>query len=67
MRKQSTRNQTHGKKEPQYGETQPRRGDLKEQRGGPQSDQVAGEADKGAHNQAMKGRNPQGNKSEKGD
>ena len=67
MRKQSTQNQTHGKKEPEYGETQPRRGDLKEQRGGPQSDQVAGEADKGAHNQAMKGRNPQGNKSKKGD
>ena len=67
MRKQSMQNQTHGKKEPEYAETQPRRDDVKEQRGGPQADQVAGEADKGAHNQAMKGRNPQGGESEKGD
>ena len=66
MRKQSTQNQTHSKKQSEYAETQPRRDDLKEQRGGPQSDQVASETDKGAHNQAMKGRNPQGNKSDKG-
>ena len=65
MRKQSTPNQTHSEKEPEYAETQPRRDDLKEQRGGPQSDQVAGEADKGAHNRSMKGRNPQTNKAEK--
>jgi hypothetical protein len=42
--------------------TQPPRGDVKEQRGGEQSDQISGETQKGAHNQEMKGRNPQGNK-----
>jgi hypothetical protein len=47
-----------------YGETQPRRNDIKEQRGGPQTNQVMGETDKGAHNQDTKGRNPQGNKSD---
>jgi hypothetical protein len=36
--------------------------DLKEQRGGEQSDQISGETQKGAHNQEMKNRNPQGNK-----
>jgi hypothetical protein len=56
MRNQSMPNQTHGKKELEYGETQPKRNDMKEQRGGPQSDQAAGETDKGAHNQAAKGR-----------
>jgi hypothetical protein len=61
MRNQSMPNQTHGKKELEYGETQPKRNDMKEQRGGPQSDQAAGETDKGAHNQAAKGRNPRGN------
>ncbi|MDQ3753781.1 MAG: hypothetical protein M3371_03510 [Acidobacteriota bacterium] len=35
--------------------------DLKEQRGGEQTDQISGETQKGAHNQEMKGRNPQGN------
>ena len=42
--------------------TQPPRGDVKEQRGGEQTDQIVGETEKGAHNQEMKGRNPQGNK-----
>jgi hypothetical protein len=42
--------------------TQPPRNDVKEQRGGEQSDQISGETQKGAHNQEMKGRNPQGNK-----
>ena len=42
--------------------TQPPRGDAKEQRGGEQTDQITGETAKGAHNQEMKGRNPQGNK-----
>ena len=60
MRKQSVQNQTGNKKE--HAETHPRRNDVTEQRGGPQSDQIAGETDKGAHNQATKGRNPQGNK-----
>lgn len=60
MRSQSMPNQTHDKKELEYGETQPKRDDMKEQRGGSQSDQAAGETDKGAHNQAVKGRNPQG-------
>ena len=36
--------------------------DLKEQRGGEQSDQISGETQKGAHNQEMENRNPQGNK-----
>lgn len=48
----------------EYGETQPPRNDIKEQRGGLQTNQVTGETDKGAHNQDMKGRNPQGNKSD---
>ena len=42
--------------------TQPARGDIKEQRGGEQSDQLSGETQKGAHNQEMQNRNPQGNK-----
>jgi hypothetical protein len=45
----------------EYGETQPPRNDEKEQRGGPQDDQITGEVEKGAHNQRMQGRNPQGN------
>jgi hypothetical protein len=44
--------------------TQPPRGDVKEQRGGEQTDQLSGETQKGAHNQEMKGRNPQGNKAD---
>ena len=39
-----------------------RQDDVKAQRGGPQADQISGETDKGAHNQEMKNRNPQGNK-----
>lgn|GEM_PF-3537942 len=39
-----------------------RQGDVKSERGGEQSDQLSGETQKGAHNQEMKGRNPQGNK-----
>ena len=35
--------------------------DWKEQRGGEQADQISGETQEGAHNQEMKGRNPQGN------
>lgn len=42
--------------------TQPQRGDVTEQRGGEQSDQLSGETQKGAHNQEMQNRNPQGNK-----
>ena len=42
--------------------TQPPRGDVTEQRGGEQSDQLSGETQKGAHNQEMQNRNPQGNK-----
>jgi hypothetical protein len=42
--------------------TQPARGDVTEQRGGEQSDQISGETQKGAHNQEMENRNPQGNK-----
>lgn len=39
-----------------------RQGDVVTGRGGEQSDQISGETQKGAHNQEMKGRNPQGNK-----
>ena len=35
--------------------------DVKAQRGGVQEDQLSGETQKGAHNQEMRGRNPQGN------
>ncbi len=45
----------------EYGETQPPRDDVKEQRGGPQDNQITGQVEEGAHNQTMKGRNPQGN------
>lgn len=48
----------------EYGETQPPRNDIKEQRGGPQTNQDTGETDKRAHNQDMKGKNPQGDKSD---
>jgi len=41
--------------------TQPPRNDVKEQRGGEQADQISGETQKGAHNQTMENRNPQGN------
>jgi hypothetical protein len=36
--------------------------DVKRQRGGEQTDQLSGETQKGAHNQKMRGKNPQGNK-----
>jgi hypothetical protein len=36
--------------------------DVKAQRGGPQSDQITGQTQKGAHNAEMENRNPQGNK-----
>jgi hypothetical protein len=39
-----------------------RQGDVKSERGGEQSDQISGETQKGAHNQEMENRNPQGNK-----
>jgi hypothetical protein len=39
-----------------------RQPDVNATRGGEQSDQISGETSKGAHNQEMKGRNPQGNK-----
>ena len=45
----------------EYGETHPERGDIKEQRGGSQDNQLTGQVEEGAHNQEMKGRNPQGN------
>ena len=51
----------------EYGETKPPRGDVKEQRGGPQTDQITGQSEKGAHNQAMKGRNPHGNEPDRTD
>ena len=44
--------------------TQPPRGDVTEQRGGQQADQISGETQKGAHNQEMENRNPQGNKAD---
>lgn len=49
----------------EYGETQPPRNTIKEQRGGRQDDQITGQTEKGAHNQTMKGRNPQGNPPER--
>lgn len=39
-----------------------RQGDVKSARGGEQTDQISGETQKGAHNQEMENRNPQGNK-----
>ena len=45
--------------------TQPKRIDVIEQRGDEQADQRVGETEKGAHNQEMKGRNPQGNKADR--
>ena len=36
--------------------------DVKAKRGGKQSDQISGETQKGAENQEMETRNPQGNK-----
>ena len=45
--------------------TQPPRGDVTEQRGGVQEDQLSGETQKGAHNQEMENRNPQGNKADR--
>jgi hypothetical protein len=39
-----------------------RQGNVKAERGGEQTDQISGETSKGAHNQEMKNRNPQGNK-----
>jgi hypothetical protein len=35
---------------------------IRQQRGGPQEDQLSGETQKGAHNNEMRGANPQGNK-----
>ena len=35
---------------------------VKQQRGGPQEDQLSGETERGAHNNEMRGANPQGNK-----
>jgi len=35
---------------------------IKQQRGGPQEDQLSGETERGAHNNEMRGANPQGNK-----
>jgi hypothetical protein len=49
----------------EQGETHPARKDIKEQRAGPQDNQLSGQVEKGAHNQDMKGRNPQGNKEER--
>jgi hypothetical protein len=45
----------------EYGETHPPRNDIKEQRGGSQDNQITGQTEEGAHNQDMKGLNPQGN------
>lgn len=49
----------------EYGETHPPRNDIIEQRGGSQDNQITGQTEKGAHNQDMKGRNPQGNDPDK--
>jgi hypothetical protein len=38
--------------------------DVMAQRGGVQEDQLSGETQKGAHNNEMRGANPQGNKQE---
>jgi hypothetical protein len=35
---------------------------TRQQRGGPQEDQLSGETQKGAHNNEMRGANPQGNR-----
>lgn len=35
---------------------------TRQQRGGPQEDQLSGETERGAHNNEMRGANPQGNK-----
>lgn len=59
MRRQSVPNETHEKKQPEYAEPLPPRDDWKEQRGGPQTDQRSGETQQGAHNQKVKGKNPQ--------
>ncbi len=42
-----------------------RQGDVVRGRGGEQTDQISGETQRGAHNQEMKGRNPQGNKDDR--
>jgi hypothetical protein len=47
--------------DPKQAGTQPPRNDVTEQRGGLQADQLSGETEKGAQNQAKKNRNPQGN------
>jgi hypothetical protein len=61
MAEKTDRNQGVQPSKLEYGETQPRRNDVKEQRGGPQDNQITGQVEKGAQNQTMKGRNPQGN------
>jgi hypothetical protein len=58
--KNTDRDQSAGAAAKQAG-TQPPRNDVIEQRGGPQADQISGETDKGAQNQAKENRNPQGN------
>ncbi|MCA1615785.1 MAG: hypothetical protein LC800_17125 [Acidobacteria bacterium] len=35
---------------------------IRQQRGGPQEDQLSGATERGAHNNEMRGANPQGNK-----
>lgn len=45
-----------------HREESARQPDVKSERGGEQADQISGETQKGAHNQEMKNRNPQGNK-----
>jgi hypothetical protein len=60
--KSTDQNVSSDETEAKQAGTQPPRGDVKEQRGGEQSDQISGETQKGAHNQEMENRNPQGNK-----
>jgi hypothetical protein len=52
-----TNNQDVQPEELEYGETQPPRNDIKEQRGGPQDNQITGQTEKGARNQASKEQN----------
>jgi hypothetical protein len=54
-------NQSAGAAAAKQAGTQPPRNDVKEQRGGPQANQLTGQTDKGAQNQAKENRNPQGN------
>ena len=59
--KNNMQDQSAGEAAAKQAGTQPPRNDVTEQRGGPQANQISGETDKGAQNQAKENRNPQGN------